>query len=172
MAIAQLPYCAQKPSRTATNCDLGKVTLGIKPIGVKDDFFQLGGHSLLAMRLFAQIEKTFGKTFSLATLFQAPTIEQLAGIISQKKSEIASSSLIAIQPQGCKPPFFCLHEIGGNIFYYRGLGRYLGKEQPIYGLQAQGLDGKQPPHSCIEEMAAYYIEEIRTLQPEGCDSFL
>jgi amino acid adenylation domain-containing protein len=148
--------------------------LKVKPISVKDDFFELGGHSLLAMRLFVQIEKTFGKTFSLATLFQAPTIEQLASIISQKKampngkaSANASSSLVAIQPQGYKPPFFCIHEIGGNIFYYRGLEPYLGNNRPLYGLQAQGLDSKQTPHSCVEEMAAHYIKEIRTLQPEG-----
>ena len=55
-----------------------------KPIGVKDNFFDLGGHPLLALHLLAQIEKTFGKNLPLATLFQAPNIEELANILRQK----------------------------------------------------------------------------------------
>jgi len=43
----------------------------------------------------------------------------------------------------------------------------LGPDQPVYGLQAQGLDGKRPCHRRVEEMAAHYIEEIRRVQPEG-----
>jgi len=79
------------------------------------------------------------------------------------------SSLVKIQPGGSKPPFFGVHGAGDGIlvYYYYNLIPYLGPEQPIYGLQPQGLDGLQVPHSRIEDMAAYYIKEIRTIQPEG-----
>jgi thioesterase domain-containing protein len=50
---------------------------------------------------------------------------------------------------------------------YRSLARHLGPDQPIYGLQPQGLDGKQAPLTRIEDMAARYIKEIQVIQPDG-----
>ncbi|MEH1943850.1 MAG: amino acid adenylation domain-containing protein [Nostoc sp.] len=152
--------------------------LGIKPISIKDNFFELGGHSLLAVRLFAQIEKTFGKNLPLATLFQESTIEKLASILrpedenltrqkSQSESYVPWSPLVPIQPKGSKPPLFCIHGLGGDVLFYWDLARHLGLEQPVYGLQCQGLDGRQLPHTRIEDMASHYLKEIQTLQPNG-----
>lgn len=142
--------------------------LGIQSIGARDNFFELGGNSLLAVKLFTQIQKRFAQKLPLATLFQSPTIEQLASILSQSNISVSWSSLVTIQPgnRGKRPLFF-IHALGGNVIGYQTLVRYLGKEQPIYGLQAQGLDGKQPPHTSIEDMASHYIQEIRTVQPHG-----
>ncbi len=141
--------------------------LGIQSIGIRDNFFDLGGHSLLAVKLFAQIERRFRKKLPLATLLQAPTIEQLASMLGQPEQLVSWSSLVAIQPSGTKRPFFCIHALGGNVLGYQKLVRYLGSEQPVYGLQARGLDGKQNPHARVEDMAADYILEIQTVQPKG-----
>jgi aspartate racemase len=141
--------------------------LGIQPIGVRDNFFDLGGHSLLAVQLFAEIEKIVGTNLPLATLLQASTIEELARVLGKKEWSAPWSSLVAIQPGSSKPPLFCVHPIGGNVLEYLNLLPYLGKEQPVYGLQAQGLDGKQTPLNRVEDMASYYIKEIHTVQPEG-----
>ncbi|MCC5632613.1 amino acid adenylation domain-containing protein [Nostoc sphaeroides CHAB 2801] len=141
--------------------------LGIHSISIKDNFFDLGGHSLLAIRLFAQINKIFDKNLPTAILFQAPTIEQLTNILRQEGCSTPWSSLIPIQLQGSKLPFFYIHSLYGNLFHSRTLLGNLDLDQPVYGLQAQGLDRKQAPYTRIEDMAAHYIKEIRTIQPQG-----
>ena len=141
--------------------------LGIKNVGIGDNFFDLGGHSLLAVQLFAQIQKIFGKDLPLTTLFQAPTIEQLADVLRQEGWSSPWSSLVPMQHRGSKPPFFCVHGCGGIVFHMQGFARHLFPEQPFYGLKAQGLEKGQTPHSRIEDMAAFYIKEIQTVQPDG-----
>ncbi|QQS37254.1 MAG: amino acid adenylation domain-containing protein [Ignavibacteriales bacterium] len=141
--------------------------LKVKPIGIKDNFFELGGHSLLAAQLFANIEKIFGVNIPLAILFQAPTIELLANIIKEKDHKKLWSSLVPIQPNGTKPPLYLVHGAEGNVLLYRELANQLGKDQPVYGLQSRGLDGQYDMHTKFEEMAADYINEIKSLQPDG-----
>ena len=141
--------------------------LPLKSIGVRDNFFELGGDSLLAARLFAQIENRFGQHLPLATLFQSPTIEQLANVLRESGASKEWSSLVAIQPEGSRPPLFCVHAAGANVLIYRPMARHLGHDQPVYALQAQGLDGQSPPLKRVEDMAALYIKEIRAFQPEG-----
>jgi len=141
--------------------------LQAETIGVTDNFFEVGGDSLLAARLFAQIHNRFGKNLPLATLFVSPTIEQLANVLRATEAEAMWSSLVPIQPHGSKPPLFCVHAAGANVLIYRPLSRHLGDDQPVYALQAQGLDGRREPLTCIEDMAAEYIKEMRTFQPSG-----
>jgi len=112
------------------------------------------------------MEKSFGKRLPLATLFQAPTIAQLA-VILQEDVAPRWSSLVPIQPLGSRQPFFCVHAVGGNVLEYYDLARHLGADQPFYGLQSKGLEGKHQPHTRIADMAAHYIKEIRELQPVG-----
>ncbi len=141
--------------------------LGVQPIGVTDNFFALGGHSLPAVRLFQEIKEFCGKHLPMVTLFQAPTIEQLAQILRQDNWTAPWSSLVAIKASGTRPPFYCVHGVGGNILEYIDLARYMDEDQPFYGLQAVGLDGKRPWLPTVEEMAAHYITEIRAFQPVG-----
>jgi surfactin family lipopeptide synthetase A len=141
--------------------------LGVRPIGVRDNYFELGGHSLLAVKLMNRIEESFGKTLPIATLLQAPTIEQLAAILRRKGWAPPWSCLVPIQSGGSKPPFFCIHGINGAVVRFHDLSRYLGTDQPFYGLQAQGLDAAHPCHTRTEDMASHYIEEIRKVQPRG-----
>jgi aspartate racemase len=142
-------------------------TLKVQPIGVNDNFFALGGHSLMAVQIFAQIEKIFKQNLPLATLFQAPTIAQLANLMRDSGWEPSWDSLVPIQPNGSNPPLFCIHAVGGNILSLSSLAKHLGPDQPFYGLQSKGLDGKPVPPTRLEETAAYYLEEIRTIQPKG-----
>ncbi|KPA15500.1 amino acid adenylation domain protein [Candidatus Magnetomorum sp. HK-1] len=146
---------------------LWEEVLKVQPIGIRDNFFDLGGHSLLAVRLMAKIEQAFNKHLPLATLFKNGTIELLANHIRHNQDESSWSSLVLIQPDGSKPPFFCLPGAGGNVLYFQELAMNLGKERPFYGLQPPGLDGGTPPLTTIEDLAAHYIKTIKTVQETG-----
>jgi amino acid adenylation domain-containing protein len=141
--------------------------LAKKPISVSDNFFDLGGHSLLAVRLMRRIEQTFKRKLPLTTLFEAPTIEQFAALLQQERWTPSQASLVAIQPEGERPPFFCIHGLGGTVLRFNALARQMGTDRPFYGVQAQGLEGDRAFHSSVEQMAEFYIKEIRALQPEG-----
>jgi non-ribosomal peptide synthetase component F/thioesterase domain-containing protein len=141
--------------------------LGIRSIGVQQNYFELGGNSILAVRLFNQIENAFTVKLPLSTLLEAPTIRQFARLLRNDGSVPTWSPVVPIQPFGSRPPFFCVHAAGGNVLLYRALSRHLGGGQPFYGLQFPGLDGEQPLLTRIEDIAALYVQEIRTIQPHG-----
>jgi thioesterase domain-containing protein/aryl carrier-like protein len=138
--------------------------LQVERVGVRDDFFVLGGHSLLAVELMTRIRAVTGMQLPLATLFQRPTIEQLA---QQQTDATAWSSLVAIRPNGTRPPLFCIHPVGGNVLSFYQFAQQQPADQPVYGLQSQGLDGQTPPLTTVEAMAAHYITEIKRVQPTG-----
>ena len=141
--------------------------LGVERVGVNDNFFELGGHSLLAVRLFSQIEKSLGHKLPIASLFRAPTIAALAALIHEPDRNQGWSPLIAIQPQGDRLPFFAVHCGFGQVLFYRPLAQLLGPNQPFYGFQSQGLDGRPFKHTSMEAIASYYIEAMRGVQPHG-----
>jgi acyl transferase domain-containing protein/thioesterase domain-containing protein/acyl carrier protein len=146
--------------------------LGVEAVGLDDDFFDLGGHSLIAVRLFSKIKKTYRQDFGLSTLFEARTIRQMAGLIrkaaaSSVPEAAPSSAVVAIRRQGSRLPLFVVSGVGGHAIAFNGVTRYLGEDQPVYALQAQGLDGREPFLTRVEDMAACYLRGIREVQPHG-----
>lgn len=98
-----------------------------------------------------------------------------AGSGETKAAELAVTSpgadpwscLVAIQRNGKKPPFFCVHGRGGNVLNYTVLAPALGPDQPLYGLQSRGLDGATEPFADLCAMARHYLMELRQVQPHG-----
>ena len=158
------------PPRDALEMELVKIwenLLQAHPIGIQEDFFEIGGHSLLAVRLMAKIEEQLGQNLPLSTLFQGATVEKLATILRQQVDRPSPPLIVGIQTQGTKPPFFCVHPVGGNILCYSALANRLGNDHPFYGLQARGISGQEQPHTQVEDMATDYIEAIKTIQSQG-----
>ena len=142
--------------------------LGRARVGPHDNFFSLGGHSLLAVKLFAEIEREYGVAMPLATLFQAPTVAALTRrVLSDVVEQEPSRDLVAIQPHGDRIPLFCVHSAGGTALEYRALAGHLGTNQPLFSLQAVGMEDNRPPHRTIEEMAGHYEEIVRRQYPSG-----
>jgi thioesterase domain-containing protein/acyl carrier protein len=141
--------------------------LSTQPIGIHDNFFDIGGDSLLAVKLFLEINKAFDTTLSLATLFHAPSIEQLANFLRHGSCAESWSSIVPLQPNGLKKPLFLVHPCNGEVNMYRLLAQCLGPERPVYGLQYPGLDGGDLAFNRVELMASHYLNEIQTVQPTG-----
>ena len=140
--------------------------LGVRPVGIGDDFFDLGGHSLLAARMAEAVERASGRPVPLTTLFEAPTIERLAHVLRGDECR-PGPPLVALNAGGPRPPLFFLHgDFAGGGFYSRALARALGPEQPVYAVHPHGLGGEPVPAS-IEAMAEDRLPALRAARPEG-----
>ena len=162
------PYVAPRNELEESLTQIWQTCLKLDQVGVHDDFFELGGHSLLASELVTQIQQHFGQALPLTALINTPTVAQLAQLLEeQTPADTVFTPLVNIQPQGQKSPFFCVHPVDGNVFYYTELARQLGADRPFYGLQAFGLEPQTTPLTRIEDMAQTYLKHIRHVQPGG-----
>ncbi|MFD1468693.1 amino acid adenylation domain-containing protein [Hymenobacter caeli] len=141
--------------------------LNVEKVGAYDDFFDLGGYSLIAVQAMVLLEKATGKRLPLATLFEHPTVEKIALMLAMDSKFITWDSLVPIKPQGNKTPLYIVHGAGLNVLIFNGLARNMQPDQPVYGLQAQGLNGVDEPFKTVEQMAAHYIAAILQKDPVG-----
>ena len=145
--------------------------LGLQKIGINENFFDRGGHSLLGVQLITQIRSSFQCELPLRSLFQAPTIAELAVLLKQENPFPANCShLLEIQKGGGKKPLFFIPGGGGGeseFMVYARMMRQLGHDFPVYGFRIWGLDGKTKPHCSSKSMARAFIQELRSVQPTG-----
>jgi len=142
--------------------------LRIKSISVLDNFFEIGGHSLIAVRLMSSITSEFDQHLPLATIFQYPTIAELAKSLSKNSLDNKWGALVPMQKgKSDVPAVFCLPGAGGNILYMQSLVRELNEDLPIFGLQPPGLDGESQVYKSVESLAQYYIDSIKKSSPDG-----
>jgi len=141
-------------------CDV----LGVKSVGLEDDFFELGGDSIRAARVFIELERRCGIDRPMSLLAEAPTIASLALAL---EDEFGWSALLAVQTSGSRPPLFVVHDGTGSIGVGREMAAQLGPDQPLYGIRAEGLNGQPLRASSIQELATTYIERIKELYAEG-----
>jgi amino acid adenylation domain-containing protein len=160
-------YIAPRDTTELRLAEIWASVLDRHPVGAQDDFFELGGHSLLAVRVLARVEQAFGVHLPLSILFQSATVESLAGHLRDPAMAGQGSCLVRIQPGGSRPPLFCAPGAGGNVIYLFELARRLGADQPFYGLQALGLSASTHAVNRVEDQAAHYVREIRSVQSAG-----
>ncbi|MDT0378187.1 amino acid adenylation domain-containing protein [Streptomyces sp. DSM 42041] len=174
---------AKTPPRDARErrlCALYSGLLGTEVSGVDDDFFALGGHSLLAARLLHAVREEFGVDPGLGTLFEAPTVAELAARIGRLLDDggqpadgtRAAEGLDVLLPLRGRTapeqaPLFCVHPAAGIGWVYSSLLRHLDGERPVYALQARGLTGDTGPATRLAEMVEDYAARIREVQPHG-----
>ena len=177
-------FVAPAPGIQAELAAIWSGLLGIAQVGAADSFFDLGGHSLIAVRMFGQVRKAFGLDLPISTLFEAPTIAELAALIEERtgpREPVSPDNLRAL-PVAARPrfrflvdmggrgegtPFFMVAGMFGNIMNLRQLAQRLGPDRRFWGIQARGLLGEDKPHQDLAEAARDYIEELRQVQPAG-----
>lgn len=159
---------APRTSVEKTLRDIWVQVLGHQAVGIHDSFFDLGGHSLSGARLFADIEKTFDKKLPLSTLFQAPTIAQLAALIEQDATSVSESAVITLKPgDDTLPPLFLMTGVTGDVLGFRALAQHLSTDHPLYSIEPRGLQGDQLPDSRVEDMATRNVKLIQSVQARG-----
>jgi len=146
--------------------DIFLKNVAVDKIGITDNFFELGINSLVSVKIMLQVEKQFSKRLPLSTLIKYPTIKELALVIQNETVE-SYKSLVPIKPNGSKPTLYMVHGIGLNLNNLYNVVNLLGDDQPVYGLQALGLDGSVEPLDNMEDIAKYYNDEIIAHDPVG-----
>ncbi|MDT0390990.1 type I polyketide synthase [Streptomyces dubilierae] len=152
---------------------LWEETLGVGGIGVHDNFFDLGGDSMRAVLLAGRLRQAGVLDVPAATLLAAPTV---AGVLTaagepdgdtREQTPTALGPLLPLRAEGTATPLFCVHPGAGVAWRYTGLLPHLGGDQPVYGIQAAGLDGTTPPAPDAAAMVAHYLDLVRRVQAHG-----
>lgn len=158
------------PPRTKAEkiiADIWQDCLELDQIDIFSNFFELGGHSLIAVKVMALLEAQTGKRLPLASLLEFPTIEKLALLLDMDNRFITWDSLVPIKRGGTKTPLYIVHGAGMNVLIFNALAKNLDDDQPVYALQAKGLNGIDEPHDTVEAMATHYVDAITKANPKG-----
>jgi thioesterase domain-containing protein/acyl carrier protein len=153
---------------------LWEKVLDVRPVRPSDRFLDLGGDSLHAVELIDEIRKCLGPKIPLSVFLANPTCRELAVALHEVgMNGLAPSSLVLLQSgggdagAGANGPIFLIPGAGGNVFGYYRLTRHVDFERPVYGIRLP-TPTQQPDRPVrVEDLAAGYIEEIRSVQPEG-----
>lgn len=138
-----------------------------KEIKTTDNFFQWGGTSLLAVRIFSRINESLGINASPILLIKHNTVERLSKALGRESATDSWSSIYTFKTGKTLAPLFCFHAGEGHILFYKELAEAMQDNRPVYGVQAKGLNGKDLTFDSIEEMASFYITEMRKKHPQG-----
>ncbi len=163
-----MPMTTQSVSgTTAALTGIWERVLQRSPIGVDDNFFDLGGDSLTAVTLFLEIEKFCGRRLPSVLIYNAPTISALAHELERPATSRLAPLIQLRAGSASAPPVFMAHGLGGSVIDFHSLLTFIKTDNPIYGMQARGIDGVEDPSETIEAMAQYHLDAIREVQPHG-----
>lgn len=134
--------------------------LGVEDLEPSDNFYDLGGDSLLALEVAATLSKELNITVNAQLLLEYPTLESLTKYITSNSS--SDSCILEMKPGDSSNPLFLIHPIEGELFCFQGFTQSCHCNQAIYGLRSPNEKFKS-----LEELAHYYLKQIKEKQPNG-----
>ena len=141
--------------------------LRVEKIVNNENFFDLGGDSLCASQVFSDIQDLINLRLPISTLFEHDTISKLTlHILTKEKSTKDWSPVVALKNDGALPPFFGFYALD-EVWFYGELARLLAPQQPFHGMLSTSLKPDGSSSSGIEELASFYISQIKRIQPQG-----
>ncbi|CAM4401585.1 MAG: D-alanine--D-alanyl carrier protein ligase [Legionellaceae bacterium] len=163
------------PLETDTEKLIGKIwkkLLKVKKIGKSDNFFHIGGYSLMAIQFLCDINELLDINLTVKHIFEHPTPSELGMVIDnllhKTKEEFNEySPIIKLNDKNNKTAIFFIHPVGGTVFWFKTLSRYLDNEFTIYGIQDSALDIKDHLYKTIPELAKFYLMHIEAIQKKG-----
>ena len=156
--------------RTPTERELARIwskVLRVEEVGIHDNFFDLGGHSLLATQVMSRINNTFAVKVPLRRIFETPTVAGLAQAIGGDAADEVQQSLRLLKSGGPGPTLFLVHDGVGDTLVYKNLAWRMPETVRVFGIDPHGTGYCPILHTRIPNMAAYYVDQIRQVQPEG-----
>jgi thioesterase domain-containing protein/acyl carrier protein len=156
---------AQETTLEREVAEIWEDVLRSSPIGVHSDFFDLGGDSLALLNLFAAIEARFGRRLTVDVVTGGLTIAGMVQRLAEDEPpRAAMDPVVALQPFGHLPPFFCVHGIGGDVLHLQRLAMHMGTNRPFFGL-------RRTPEArltdTISQIAARYVAAMLHHQAAG-----
>src|SRR5579862_4583042 len=98
---------------------------------------------------------------------EAASFEEVQDRVARRTAKARRSPLVLLRPGAAIPPLFIVTGLSGAATDVIQLGREMQCRQPVYAVQARGLDGAEPPLESVEAIAQYSLAAVRERQPEG-----
>jgi acyl transferase domain-containing protein/thioesterase domain-containing protein len=169
LSRAEMPYQAPRNELERTLCELWEKSLGVKPVGITDNFFALGGTSLIGLKMFSLLPAELKSRVRLQDLMTLQTVESLAAHMSGTQQESLPSTVLRLSARSAeaRARAFLLPPVFGSPYAYVPLLNRLGQAIEAFGFQAQGVTGAAEPLTTLDAIVSLYLEHMKAVQPRG-----
>jgi thioesterase domain-containing protein/acyl carrier protein len=134
--------------------------------GPEDDFFEVGGDSLKAISFMNEIERALDRELPFTLINETPKFARFCKVLKEHRTS-RYVPLVSLKAGESCPPVFYIPSLGGNVAEFFPTTRRMTYRGAVIGIQARGLEGKEPPHASVEAMAAEYLSYVKARQPDG-----